>query len=74
MNYTIFTQADCLPCVRAKKALAQSGKDYVAFSIEEYPAIRKLMLAVGLYTLPQVFKGPVHIGGADDLLKHLKQS
>ena len=66
----MYTTQVCPYCVRAKNLLKQRGVE----SIEEIrvdldPAQREQMIALtGRRTVPQIFVGPTHVGGCDDLI------
>lgn len=63
----LFTKPGCSHCVRSKNALEQKGMPFA-----EVPATPGMLLAVaGKAVTPQVFINGRHLGGADELLKHL---
>ena len=63
----LFTKPGCGHCTRAKQLLEARGLAY-----EEVPASpRRLRAVSGKQTTPQVFIDGRHIGGADELEKHL---
>jgi thioredoxin reductase (NADPH) len=65
----IYTKSWCPHCSRAKALLARKGVAYRAFDVEEDNALEKEMIAKagGRTTVPQIFVGEQHVGGADDL-------
>jgi glutaredoxin 3 len=66
---TIYTKSWCPYCSAAKKLLKQKGADFIEIDIEAKPDRRAEMIdkAGGRRTVPQIFIGPQHIGGFDDL-------
>lgn len=66
----IYTKFGCGYCFRAKKLLDGKGVDYVEHDITMGGQRRDEMLqrAPGARTVPQIFIGETHIGGADDLV------
>ena len=64
----LFTKPGCGHCARAKAALTEKG-----LAFDEVPSSpRKLRAVSGKQTTPQVFIDGKHIGGADELVAHLK--
>jgi glutaredoxin 3 len=62
----------CPYCKRAKALLLEKGiTDWEEYDLEVVPEKRGEMLARsnGRHTVPQIFIGDTHIGGADDLFK-----
>lgn len=74
--YVIITADNCPWCDKAKAALDERGLPFFHFNTAD-PGIRQLFFALGVKTVPQVFKSalgnqpPEYIGGHDDLIKHL---
>lgn len=68
---TIYSKDYCPHCVRAKNLFTRKGKEYVEIDITHDAALQKEMLAKsnGQRTVPQIFIGDTHVGGADDLYK-----
>ncbi len=64
----IYTTRWCPYCHAAKALLTRKGVDFkeinVSGSSERQAMIER---ANGSYTVPQIFIGPVHVGGSDDL-------
>jgi len=68
---TIFTKPGCPHCLRAKKALADNGYVYEEINLGAGISASTLRAVTGQATVPQIFIGGAHIGGADALEKHL---
>lgn len=67
-DIVLFTKAGCSHCARAKAALEARSLPFA-----DIPATPRILRAVaGRATTPQVFIAGAHIGGADELLDHLK--
>jgi GrxC family glutaredoxin len=66
---TIYTTAHCPHCKAAKALLAGKGVDFAEIDVERDAEAAKAMLARsgGRRTVPQIFIGATHVGGADDL-------
>lgn len=66
---TIYTTADCPYCKAAKTLLRERGIAFTEIDVDRDPAMAGVMAARsgGRRTVPQIFAGQVHIGGADDL-------
>lgn len=65
----IYTKSHCSFCHRAKALLEQKGIAFDEFKIDVQPELRAEMIerANGSYTVPQIFIGPQHIGGCDEM-------
>jgi glutaredoxin 3 len=65
----IYTTPSCGFCHAAKRLLTQKGVAFTEFDVSRDPALRRTMMerAHGRYTVPQIFVGPTHVGGCDDL-------
>jgi glutaredoxin 3 len=65
----IYTKMFCGFCARAKRLLDDKGAQYEEYDITMGGPERAEMLerANGRSTVPQIFIGGTHIGGADDL-------
>eukprot|EP00899_Mesostigma_viride_P020543 jgi/Mesvir1/28490/Mv15903-RA.1 len=65
---TIFALNTCPHCAKAKALLKSKGWPYVEISLTDYPEKRSDMLKLAdRLTVPQIFFGEKHIGGASDL-------
>lgn len=69
---TIFTREGCPHCFRAKALLKEKGIAYEEIKTGQGTGIssRTLRATTGRSTVPQVFIGGKHIGGADDLVRY----
>jgi glutaredoxin 3 len=66
----MYTTQVCPYCQRAKALLKQRGvQEIEEIRIDLDPAQREHMMSVtGRRTVPQIFIGPTHVGGCDDLI------
>ena len=65
----IYTTPICPYCHAAKRLLQKKGVAFSEFDVSRDPDLRAAMTqrANGRRTVPQIFIGPVHVGGCDDL-------
>lgn len=65
----IYTTPTCGYCAMAKRLLQRKGVSYREIDVSADPSLRAAMVqrANGRRTVPQIFVGPVHVGGSDDL-------
>lgn len=64
----IYTTSWCPYCESARQLLRRKGVAFEEISVEAYPERRAEMVArSGRQTVPQIFIGARHVGGADDL-------
>lgn len=65
----IYTTPTCGYCAMAKRLLQRKGVTYREIDVSADPSLRAAMVqrADGRRTVPQIFIGPVHVGGSDDL-------
>lgn len=65
---TIYSTPVCPYCVKAKNLLKKKGVDYTEVDVSD-PEEREQMIvkAGGKRTVPQIFIGETHVGGADEL-------
>jgi len=65
----IYTTRTCGYCAMAKRLLQRKGVNYREIDVSADPSLRAAMVqrANGRRTVPQIFIGPVHVGGSDDL-------
>lgn len=65
----IYTTRWCGYCQAAKALLGRKGVNFTEIDVSADPARRDEMVkrASGKQTVPQIFIGPTHIGGSDDL-------
>jgi glutaredoxin 3 len=66
----MYTTAVCPYCVQAKRILKAKGVDHIEeVRVDANPDERmKMMELTGRRTVPQIFIGPTHVGGCDDLM------
>ena len=68
----LYTMDHCPYCKRAKALLLEKGiTDWEEYDLEIVPEKRGEMIkrSNGRRTVPQIFIGDTHVGGADDLFK-----
>ena len=65
----IYTTPFCSYCISAKALLRRKGVDFTEINVAGAPDRRAEMVerAKGLTTVPQIFIGPNHVGGSDEL-------
>jgi glutaredoxin 3 len=65
----IYTTRYCPYCHAAKRLLTHKGVEFTEIDVSGDPKGRSDMVARarGRMTVPQIFIGPVHVGGYDDL-------
>jgi glutaredoxin 3 len=65
----IYTTRWCPYCYRAKALLKRKGVAFneIDLSRERERRAEMVQRASGRTTVPQIFVGPVHVGGSDDL-------
>jgi len=68
-SVTIYTKAWCSYSQAAKALLGRKGIHFTEIDIDREPPRRAEMIerSGGRSTVPQVFVGPTHVGGCDDL-------
>ena len=66
----MYTTAFCPYCVQAKRILVSQGVESIEeIRVDNLPQERvKMMEITGRRTVPQIFIGPTHVGGCDDLM------
>jgi glutaredoxin 3 len=65
----IYTTRWCPYCHMAKGLLKRKGVTFTEIDLSRHRELRSEMIerANGRMTVPQIFIGPVHVGGSDDL-------
>ncbi|MQT12183.1 glutaredoxin 3 [Segnochrobactrum spirostomi] len=64
----IYTRQGCGYCTAAKSLLAKKGVAFEEIDATGNPDLRSAMIErSGRSTFPQIFVGPTHVGGCDDL-------
>ncbi|TPW28651.1 glutaredoxin 3 [Pararhizobium mangrovi] len=68
-DVTIYTRQLCGFCTAAKRLLDEKGVAYAEHDATFSPKLREEMIqkAKGAATFPQIFIGPEHVGGCDEL-------
>ena len=66
----MYTTEVCPFCIRAKALLKQRGVAQIEeIRVDLDPAERgRMMTLTGRRTVPQIFIGPTHVGGCDELM------
>lgn len=66
----MYTTAVCPYCTRAKQILKARGVDQIEEIRIDIDSVQRdhMMQATGRRTVPQIFIGPTHVGGCDDLM------
>tara|TARA_Y100001963_G_scaffold158878_2_gene260169 strand:- start:2093 stop:2308 length:216 start_codon:yes stop_codon:yes gene_type:complete len=70
--YKIYTQSNCVFCIKAKNLLSKKGLKYQEIDINEDPNDKLVLKRLNLKTVPQIWRDDVHIGGYKELLLNLK--
>jgi glutaredoxin 3 len=65
----IYTTRSCAYCLAAKRLLSRKGVEFTEIDVGGDAKGRSDMVARanGRMTVPQIFIGPTHVGGYDDL-------
>jgi glutaredoxin 3 len=65
----VYTTPYCSYCVSAKELLRRKGVEFTEINVAGIPERRAEMVtrAHGRTTVPQIFIGPTHVGGFDEL-------
>ena len=66
----IYTTGSCPYCIQAKQLLKQRGvAELNEIRVDMLPDERQTMMQItGRRTVPQIFIGPTHVGGCDELV------
>ncbi|NRA72085.1 MAG: glutathione peroxidase [Gammaproteobacteria bacterium] len=70
VDISLFTKPSCPHCARAKQLLRDKKLGFEEVVIGQDATLLSLRAMSGRSTVPQVFIGGKHIGGADDLEQH----
>jgi glutaredoxin-like protein len=73
LDVTVFSRHGCPHCVRAKDLLRKAGITFEALELNKDFSDRTLRAVSASTTVPQVFVGGRHVGGADDLVEWLTE-
>ena len=73
MKIVIYSSSICPYCVAAKDIFSKLNYNYKEILIDNNPEVKRQMIRIsnGRTTVPQIFIGPKHVGGYDDLKKIL---
>ncbi len=64
----IYTRDGCPYCTKAVNLLTQKGAKFIEYNNSKDGAYRAEMIEKsGRNTFPQIFIGPTHVGGCDDI-------
>lgn len=67
-NVVIYSSDWCPFCMRAKQLLQSKGVRYEEIKVDGKPDVRAEMTRkAGRTSVPQIWIGPTHVGGCDDL-------
>lgn len=69
--YRVYGSTGCIYCVRAKALLQSTGLPYVYVDVATDEKAQALFKERGWTKVPQIFENDRHVGGFDDLVKHL---
>ena len=69
MPHVVIYSSDWCPyCMRAKQLLQSKGVQYEEIKVDGKPDVRAEMTRkAGRTSVPQIWIGPTHVGGCDDL-------
>jgi glutaredoxin len=70
-TYHIYTQPDCIFCLKAKELLDSLNLPYEEHDISTNENSRRYFKLRGFKTVPQIFESGRHIGGYVQLEAHL---
>ena len=69
-NVSLYTKPYCPYCIQAKALLERKGVSFRDIDITDDPALAaEMQRCSGRHTVPQIFIGDVHVGGASDLFE-----
>ena len=71
-DVTVFTRKGCEFCVRAKGLLRDAGIDFEELLLNRDYTEASLRAVTGRSTVPQIFIDGEHIGGSEELERHLQ--
>jgi glutaredoxin 3 len=70
-HVTIYTRSFCIWCFRAKWLLRAKGIAFEERDARSETVRAQLLAQTGRKTVPQIFFGPQHVGGFEDLRARL---
>ena len=69
-DVTLYTKSYCPYCIQAKALLQGKGVPFRDIEITDDPVLaEEMQRRAGRHTVPQIFIGDVHVGGASDLFE-----
>ena len=74
LDVTVFTRNGCPHCARAKGLLRDAGIEFEELRLNREYTDQTLRAVAAATSVPQVFIGGEHVGGADDLEKWLSKN
>jgi len=69
--YTVYTKDTCGFCEKAEKLLQDNFLEYELIDVPSDPQTLEMFKRRRWSTVPQIMKGELHIGGYEDLKKHI---
>lgn len=60
---TVYSKPQCPFCDRAKQLLESRGVEYTVIDVSETPGAREYLVAQGLRSVPQIYRGTTLIPG-----------
>lgn len=60
---TVYSKPQCPFCDRAKQLLESRGVEYTVIDVSETPEAREYLVAQGLRSVPQIYRGTTLIPG-----------
>ncbi len=67
---TLYTKSYCPFCIQAKALFQQKGVTFRNIEVTDDPVLTaEMQRRSGRHTVPQIFIGHVHVGGASDLFE-----
>ncbi|MGV6807754.1 MAG: glutaredoxin 3 [bacterium] len=74
LSATVYSSRFCSYCFAAKRMLEELGIGYTEVMLDTDPALRsEIMERSGQRTVPQIWIGDAHVGGFDDLRRHVSR-
>ena len=70
-HYIIFTQDDCQWCHKAIDLCKEYNLDYEEYNVTNDPVKKAYLKSENFKTVPQIFLGPMYIGGYEQFAKFL---
>ena len=78
MKVIVYTQANCVWCVKAKKLLGAKNIPFTEIIVGSpecsFEDLKKAFFPYAVRTVPQIVMDGMRIGGYEDLVKHLEEA